>query len=377
MIKLKKLVGTLAETAGLTLDGDRPYDPQIRDTRFYRRVLSDGSLGLGEAYMEGWWDCADLSEFFHRILSSDLQSTRYFGALEHIRALRAQLLNMQSIGRAEEMARIHYDLGNEFYEGMLDRRMVYSCGYWSQASELNSAQENKLDLVCRKLGLTAGDRVLDIGCGWGSFTKFAAERYGCVCVGITNSREQAIYAQKVAIGLSVEIYNVDYREFSCSPNQFTKVVSLGMLEHVGPKNYKLFLSNIERALTRDGLCLIQTIGDNQSAIRCDPWLDRYIFRGGVAPSIQQLGLACENLFVVEDFHNFGPDYYLTLMAWRENFVRNWQPDLVRCSLASNEFRRMWDYYLQSFASAFKARHLQLWQLVLSKPSGIDGYRSLR
>jgi cyclopropane-fatty-acyl-phospholipid synthase len=150
-----------------------------------------------------------------------------------------------------------------------------------------------------------------------------------------------------------------------------------MLEHVGPANYSTYFDIVAASLDLDGLCLIQTIGDNHSVVKCDPWLDRYIFRGGVAPSPRQLAQAFEGRFIVEDWHNFGPDYYRTLMAWRANFVSNWDPATVQSAMDPLKFKRMWDYYLQSFAAAFKARHLQLWQIVLSRPGGVEEYHSLR
>jgi cyclopropane-fatty-acyl-phospholipid synthase len=261
---------------------------------------------------------------------------------------------------------------------MLDIRMVYSCGYWKGTSDLDKAQEQKLDLICRKIGLTRGDRVLDIGCGWGGFVQFAAERYGCRCVGLTLSAPQADYAAARCAGLPVEIIMGDYRQLTVdSAGVFDKIVSVGMFEHVGPQNYRTFMETVRPLLADNGLCLLHTIGDNRSKIRADPWLDRYIFPNGVAPSVEQIGRAIEGLFVMEDWHNFGSDYYKTLLAWHARYDVSSEQLPVEMRLSEEEFRRMWRYYLLSFASAFRARHLQLSQIVLAKVEPGQPYESIR
>jgi cyclopropane-fatty-acyl-phospholipid synthase len=284
---------------------------------------------------------------------------------------------MQTVARSRDVATVHYDLGNEFFEPWLDPRMVYSCGYWKGAANLAQAQENKLDLVCRKLRLAPGHRVLDIGCGWGSFVCYAAERYGCQCVGVTIAERQAEYAAWRCSGLPVTIHACDYRKTPGERATFDRVVSIGMFEHVGPDNYGRFFETIDHLMTNDGLALVHTIGDNVSRKRCDPWLNKYIFPNGVAPSIQQLGAAIEGRFVVEDWHNFGPDYFATFMSWYEGFKTSWEPGRVRTAMAPDSFYRMWEYYLSSFASAFKVRDLHVWQIVLSKQRGVDAYESVR
>jgi Cyclopropane fatty acid synthase and related methyltransferases len=221
---------------------------------------------------------------------------------------------------------------------MLDIRMVYSCGYWKGTSDLDKAQEQKLDLICRKIGLTRGDRVLDIGCGWGGFVQFAADRYGCRCVGLTLSAPQADYAAARCAGLPVEITTGDYRQLTVdSAGVFDKIVSVGMFEHVGPQNYRTFMETVRPLLADNGLCLLHTIGDNRSKVRADPWLDRYIFPNGVAPSVEQIGRAIEGLFVMEDWHNFGSDYYKTLMAWHARYDVSSEQLPVEMRLSEEEF----------------------------------------
>lgn len=374
----KQIVQTLAAQAGITLNGPEPHDIQVHNENAYERIISQGSLGLGESYMDGWWSCEKLDEFFYRLLRADIWEKLHLTWRQILDIGRAKLLNMQSLKRAEQVAKVHYNLSTEFFVALLDPRMVYSCGYWKNVNTLEEAQEAKLDLICRKLNLSSEDRVLDIGCGWGSFVKFAYERYGCKSVGVTISGPQAEYAKTSCAGMPIEIIKCDYRDLrSETHGRFTKVVSVGMFEHVGPRNYGTFMKVVDRLLTDDGQFLLHTIGDNYSRVRCDDWLDKYIFPNGVAPSVQQLGKAIEGTFVMEDWHNFGPDYYMTLLCWNENLKNNFNSITVDTLMPRDKFFRMWEYFFSSFASAFKARHLQLWQIVLSRGNSTSAYESIR
>ncbi len=363
-------VAELLARADIAIDGERPWDMRVHDPGLYRRVLAQGSLGLGEAYMDGWWDCPRLDEFFHRILTAGLdEAVKSFGLA--LCSLRARLGNRQSVSRAFQVGERHYDIGNDLYRGMLDSRMIYSCGYWDGARDLDQAQEYKLDLVCRKLQLAPGQRLLDIGCGWGGLARFAAERYGMRVTGVTISREQAELAQEVCRGLPVEIRLQDYRSLD---EPFDRIVSIGMFEHVGCKNYRTFMRVAEKCLKDDGLFLLHTIGANTSLYATDPWLDRYIFPNGMLPSAAQITRAGEGLFMLEDWHSFGPDYDRTLMAWWRNFENAW-PQLA--PHYGVRFQRMWRYYLLCSAAAFRARSNQLWQIVFSRKGAPEGYRAPR
>jgi cyclopropane-fatty-acyl-phospholipid synthase len=348
----------------VSIDGARPWDIHIHNERLYARVLAEGALGLGESYMDGWWDCEQLDEFFHRILAARLDSAvRSTGDL--LSVLRARLFNLQKVSRAFQIGERHYDIGNELYRRMLDRRMIYSCGYWKDVTTLDEAQEAKLDLVCRKLGLQPGMRVLDIGCGWGGTAIFAAERYGVEVVGITVSAEQAKLARELCRGLPIEIRLQDYRAIK---EPFDRVVSIGMFEHVGYKNYRTYMKIVRDCLPEDGLFLIHTIGGNRSVARANAWTERYIFPNSVLPSAKQITQAVEGVFVIEDWHNFGPDYDKTLMSWYRNFEESW-PDLK--ARYGERFYRMWRYFLLSSAGSFRSRTSQLWQIVLA-PGGVPG-----
>ena len=370
----RKWVEGLLGLADVRVNGDRPWDMRVADGRVFGRILREGTLGLGEAYVDGWWDAPKLDEFFHKVVAADLKRKVGLSWPLIKTVIRAAFLNLQSYRRAFEIGERHYDNGNDLYQAMLDKRMTYTCGYWSgkpKAGTLDEAQEAKLDLVCRKLGLKAGEHVLDIGCGWGSFAKFAAERYGARVTGITVSREQAELARETCKGLPVELRLEDYREVR---GKFDHVVSLGMFEHVGKKNYRAFMKIVDRCLAESGLFLLHTIGSKRSVNSTDPWIGKYIFPNGMLPSMKQIAKAAEGLFVMEDWHNFGADYDPTLMAWFRNFEKAW-PSLR--GKYGERFHRMWKYYLLSCAGAFRARHIQLWQMVFSKKGVSGGYVPVR
>lgn len=361
-------VDTLLESAGVIPNGPNPWDMQVHDPKMYHRILAHGSLGLGESYMEGLWDCQQLDEFFHKILLAKLDEQ--FGRHHLIfNLLKSRLLNAQSPSRAFQVGKHHYDIGNDVYRGMLDPRMIYSCGYWKNANNLTEAQEAKLDLVCRKLQLEPGMRVLDIGCGWGGTAKFVAEHYHASVVGLTVSRQQANLAAETCIGLPVEIRLQDYRQLE---GTFDRILSIGMFEHVGYKNFHNYFQIAQQHLHNDGLFLLHTIGNNKTVTNIDPWIERYIFPNSMIPSAKQITDACEEHFVIEDWHSFGHDYDTTLMRWYDNFIHHW-PQIQ--NTYNERFYRMWVYYLLSSAGVFRARKLQLWQIVLS-PEGVAGGKSV-
>jgi cyclopropane-fatty-acyl-phospholipid synthase len=356
--------------AGVRIDGDRDFDPQVHDDRFYARALAQGSLGLGESYMDGWWDVASLDGFLFRLLDARLDE-QVHGLADIFDAVRAWITNQQDRRRSFEVGKRHYDLGNDLYAAMLGKRLVYSCGYWRRAGDLDQAQEAKLDLVCRKLGLQPGMRVLDIGCGWGEALKFAAERYGVSGVGVTVSREQAAYARELCAGLPVEIRLQDYRDLD---ERFDRAFSIGMFEHVGVKNYRTYFEVVRRCLDDatpgGGLFVLHSIGSNVSRRRTDPWIARYIFPNSMLPSAAQISAASEGLFVMEDWHGFGPDYDRTLQAWRANIESAWDQLPPRYD---QRFRRMWRYYLAGAMASFRARRIQLWQVAFSSRGVPGGY----
>ena len=369
-ISYKRALSELLAGSDVKINGSRAWDIRVHDERFFQRVLGRGTLGAGESYMDGWWDCEQLDEMLTRLMRNDIEQHLH-SPRATLLAITARLINMQSRRRAFEVGKQHYDLGDDLYERMLDPRMIYTCAYWDNVSSLDAAQEAKLDLVARKLGLQRGSRVLDIGCGWGGAAQFMAECYGASVTGITVSRNQQQTAQKRCAGLPVEILFEDYRSVT---GNFDAIYSLGMFEHVGVRNYRTYLEKAHELLRPDGLFLLHTIGSNQSSVATDPWIEKYIFPNGQLPSLAQIAAAAEGLWVIEDFHNMGVNYDRTLMAWSENFERHW-PEIA--SRYGERFHRMWHFWLMASAANFRARKTQLWQIVLS-PKGVPGgYRSVR
>lgn len=357
--------------AGITINGQHPWDLQTKHNEVISRIIKGGAIALGESFMDGEWDADELDEFFSKVLRAKLDSHVKKSPTLIWNLFLARFTNMQTKSRARIVGEKHYDIGNDLYERMLDKRMVYTCGYWKDAHSLDEAQETKLDLVCKKIGLKQGDKVLDIGCGWGSFAKFAAEKYGAIITGITVSKEQAELARQRCQGLPVTILLEDYRNID---QRFDHVISLGMFEHVGYKNYRTYMEVVAKNLKDDGLFLLHTIGGNQSVTTTDPWINKYIFPNSMLPSPSQITDAIEGLFIMEDWHNFGPDYDKTLMAWWNNFNTHWHEISEKYG---ERFYRMWKYYLLSCAGSFRSRRNQLWQIVLSKNGVPGGYESIR
>jgi len=367
VVKAKDRLAALLRTADIEIDGGDPWDLRVHDDRFYARVLAHGSLGAGESYMDGWWDVERLDEFFARIHRARLGSRLVTaGTLAQIGLSR--LGNPQGRVLSRRVARQHYDLSNELYVAMLGRTMQYTCAYYGPdgvPSTLDEAQDRKLDLIARKLRLQPGMTVLELGGGFGGLAYHLAKHHHCHVVSYNISRAQVEFAQAWCAGLPVEFRLQDYREAASDPARYDRVVSIGLMEHVGPKNYRRFFEIAHARLAPGGLALVHTIGGNVSMTTSDRWITRYIFPGGVIPSGRQIAAATEGLLVLEDWHNFGPDYDRTLLAWDENFRAAW-PALRNSPAMDERFYRMWRYYLNSTAGGFRARELHLWQLVLSR-----------
>ncbi len=368
---LQETVQDILSLADVRINGDNPWDIQVTNPALYQRVLAGGSLALGETYMDGWWECDALDQFFERILKAGLD--KKVRSLKHVlrNVLLARIINPQKKSRAYDIAELHYDIGNDLYENMLDKRMVYSCGYWDTAKNLDQAQEAKLDLICKKIGLKPGEKILDIGCGWGSFAKYASEKYNVDVTGITVSQEQVKLARDLCNGKAVHIRLQDYRDVD---EEFDHIVSVGMFEHVGYKNYRTYMEMVHRCLKPEGRFLLHTIGGNTTVTSIDPWISKYIFPNSLLPSPKQVTTAAEGLFVLRDWHSFGTHYDRTLMSWHENFVKNW--DHIKDKYGSR-FYRMWTYYLLSCAGSFRANKNQLWQIVFTKMGATGEYRSVR
>ena len=368
---IKKAFQKILDFADIKINGSRPWDIQVHNPNFYSRVLTGGNLALGESYMDGWWDCKKIDQLIYRVLKAQLDKKVKGSKNLFWLFLKTHLINPQSRSRAFIVGQKHYDISNELYHYMLDKRMNYSCGYWKNAKTLDKAQEAKLDLICKKLKLKPGMTVLDIGCGWGSFAKYAAQKYKVKVLGVTISKEQAKLARKLCKGLDVEFRLQDYRDLK---QKFDRIVSIGMFEHVGHKNYDEFFKVANRCLKDDGLFLLHSIATSVSTTHTDPWTEKYIFPNGMLPSAVQITKSYEKLFQLEDWHNIGVYYDPTLMAWHKNFNKAW-PKLK--SKFDERFFRMWNYYLLTCAGSFRAHQNQLWQIVFSKFGSQVPYESLR
>lgn len=362
---------------GIVLNGPNAWDPQVKDERMYDRVFAEGSLGLGEAYMDGWWECQDLAEFFNRLVRGKLYDYIKKSPLVAFQLalyrLSGRLFNRQSVARSKVVGEVHYD-DRLFTTVTYDKRYTGSCAYWKDAKNIDEAQEAKLDLVAQKLKLEEGDRVFDIGSGWGAFLGYAAEKYKIKGVGVTISKDQIAISRERYGHLPLEFRFEDYRDYKGDAHSFDKLVSMGMFEHVGEKNYSQYFDVAQRLLKKDGLFLLHTIIATTRSRVIDRWLDKYIFPGGQLPTLAQITKAVEGKFLIEDVHNIGAHYDKTLLAWNENFQRK------RSKIADAEGERaarMYEYYLLQCAGGFRARGINVVQLVLS-PKGVPGgYTSIR
>ena len=252
-----RITNELLSRAGITINGPAPADIRVTNPDFFKRVLQEGSLGLGESYMDGWWECDRLDMFFSKVLRAGLENQLPRHFKDTLRIAAARLFNLQTKKRAWVVGKEHYDLGNDLFTRMLDPYMQYSCAYWKDADTLESAQQAKLKMIAEKLQLKPGMRVLDIGCGWGGLSQFMASEYGVSVVGVTISAEQQKMAQSRCAGLDVTILLQDYRDLN---DKFDRIVSVGMFEHVGPKNYATYFDVVDRNLKPDGLFLLHSIG---------------------------------------------------------------------------------------------------------------------
>lgn len=376
-LTVQKYVQKALEKADITINGSKPHDIILRDERALERIITDGSLGLGETYMEGWWDCDGLDALSYQLCKAEMHKEMKTNFFHFLYSLSSKFMNRQTVLRSKQVAQRHYNLDHHLFELMLGKSMAYSCGYWRNAHDLDSAQQAKYDLICKKIYLTEKDTVLDIGCGWGGFAAYAAENYGCKVVGISIASNQISYAKNHYGHLPVEFYSADYRHrhlYNPEKKQFTKMVSIGAFEHFGQKNYASFLQLMKEQLNDDGLFLLHTIGNNETVTTTDRWINKYIFPNGSLPSMIQLSNSLEAIFLVEDWHNFGAYYDDTLLAWNKNFEQHWDSIKSQFDL---QFYRMWRYYLLMCAGMFRSRTAQVWQLVLSKSGVKDGYESVR
>ena len=343
---------------------DRPeFTVTLNEDLDKKELLTSTSLALGEAYMK---EELEVDRDLYEVLNLFLGQMGKFKMDKS--ALKKLILTSKAKKNQEKEVRSHYDIGNEFYRLWLDETMSYSCGYFKNAEDtLYDAQVNKADHILEKLQLQEGMTLLDIGCGWGFLLMRAAKKYGIKGTGITLSKEQYqkfsedIEREGLKDRLQVEL--MDYRDLKHSGVQFDRVVSVGMLEHVGRGNYELFMENAEAVLKPEGLFLLHYISA-QKEHEGDPWIKKYIFPGGTIPSLREIiDILPEYEFHVLDIESLRRHYNRTLLCWRENFLKH-RAEIAR--MQGEEFTRMWELYLASCAATFNNGIIDLHQILTSK-----------
>ena len=360
---VKKMLADSLRNHGVLFNGQNPWDPQIHNEKVFNRILEQGYLGVGESFMDEDWDVERLDELVARVHSNDVGWENIFSSGLFLHWLKSKIFNMQKGEKAYDVGQKHYDLGNDLYEVMLDKRMIYTCGYWEEGDDLVSAQEKKMDMIIEQLDLREGDHVLDIGCGWGGLMKYMTQKKNISCVGLTVSKEQAVYARKKCDGLPIEIIVEDYNKY-VPEKSFDKIVSIEMIEAVGQKNFRIYMKKVHSWLVPQGRFFLQSIGSTAPKTVSDPWLDKYIFPNGILPSKSQLEKSMKGLFDVMQWQNIGKHYDPTLMAWWNNFVKGYE--LLDHKKYDKRFYRMWKYYLQSCAGGFRSGNWEDWQILLMR-----------
>jgi len=348
----------------------------IHDERFFARAVTGSDVGIGEAYMDGDWTSPDLVSLV-RLVTKNLR--RFDTGNPVFSAIRSFALRLQhrfrdnSLTGSGKNIRAHYDLGNDFYQLFLDDQMVYSAGYFQNPSDsLEASQRNKFDLICRKLRMEPGDRILEIGCGWGAFAIHAARNYGAQVTGVTISPSQYQFAKELLAASNVNPGSVtlllqDYRTLH---GQFDKIVSIEMFEAVGLDRYDEFFGSCNHLLTPDGSMLIQTITmpdqELKSYRRRVDWIQTYIFPGSELAFLSEIqkSIAGATQFSLNHLESFGLHYARTLELWRERFFEK-LGDIQSLGYPES-FQRMWDFYMAWCEGAFREGYINVVQMLFMK-----------
>ena len=365
--KSQDWLAQLLASADIHLNGSRPWDIQIKYPQTLQRLLSLGGFALGESYMDGWWECQAIDLMVERAMRAGLQE-KLATPRAWWESFKVRMRPRDGVGQSRIVGRMHYAVGNQVFQAMLDPYMAHSCAYWVEGAQtLEEAQIAKLEMVCRKLQLRPGMRVLDMGCGWGSFMRYAAEHYGVTVLGLSNVPHQIELGKTLARHLPVQFELSDYAQFNTDgKSKFDRIVSIGTFEQLGQAHVAAFFETAKGCLKDDGWMLLQTQGKSNRQRLLDAWNDKYIYPQGYLPRLDEVTQASEAHFVVEDVHNIGADHDRTLLHWHQRFEMAW-PQL---RLSHDErFYRMWRFHLLSSAASFRTRHHQMWQLVLS-PKGL-------
>ena len=340
---------------------------RVNEPRFFNRVLSAGNLGMGEAYMERDFEIEEgtLQDFLAILLRNRLDQKIRTRPIVATRILLMRLGNAV-LGKARNVRR-HYDIGDDLFESFLDSTLTYSCGYVEDPSDdIEKLQFNKLDRICRKLRLQESQRLLDIGCGYGSLLIHAAKHYGVRATGIAISRNHfnrgnAIIADQ---GLSDRV-RIQLSDFTRMSGQYERVVSVGMMEHVPRRQYGLYFRNIARVLTPQGVGLVHTIGTNAPKNKHDPFIQKYIFPNSGQPRLSEIVEQLEiHALAILDVENMARHYGYTARRWLERFQHN--RSKLDPSKYDDTFMRMWEYFLSCCIAAAFASNSALYQVLFIK-----------
>jgi cyclopropane-fatty-acyl-phospholipid synthase len=342
----------------------------VHNQRLYSQLLGNADLALGESYMDGWWDEADgrIVDLMAVIYGNDLGASIRGNLLRKLNLLYRWLITIATVRRSRSNVEFHYDTSNEFFELILDPLMTYSCGYQFLPDDtLEEMQIQKYELISRKLDLQPGDRLLDIGCGWGGMLRYAAKHYGVRGVGMTLSGEQAKWArQRIredGLDDRIEIRVEDYRH---TKGEFDKVVSIGMFEHVGREFHNTYMRRVYGLMRNGGLGVLHTMGGTGSTFP-GLWLRKYIFPGTYLPGIGALtGTAERADLKVVHMENLKPHYAETARYWKENLHAHRKAVMALPGFGDERVFRMWDYYLQLLEGSFRFGDLQVYQVLCYK-----------
>jgi cyclopropane-fatty-acyl-phospholipid synthase len=366
----KKIVTEILKNANIKIG----EDIIINDESFYKELVLRGSLGLGETYMSGKWDSQNLDTLVTKFLESKLDTYKVFGAGINLATfLKSKFDNLQDVKHAPDLYDTHYNSGNYLFESFLDPNMIYTCAYFKNTDDLAQAQLNKIRIVGEKLDLKPGDKVLDIGCGWGGTAKILSDMFDVHVTGVADTPNQIAYAKEHNLSDKVDFILTDYRDVE---GKYDKIYNVGFLEAVGPKNLRNFMEQVDMLLKDEGIFLTHTIGGKKSVRSTEPWIDRYIFPHGVIPSMKQIDKATSGIFEKRDFESFGKYYVKTLTNWNSRFNANW--DKIKDEYKNPEvFKRMMNYYFLTCAASFKTGKNDLWHFVYTKPGRVKDYEIYR
>ena len=349
---------------------EKPIRLKILDKKLHWKLLINPDLYFGEAYTDGSVviENGTLTEFLDIALKNigRKPTNSITNVLGKFRRIYRYITNFNLVKKSKKNVAHHYDISNKFYNLFLDEKRQYSCAYFKNEDDtLEVAQNNKIDHIIKKLNLKSNQRVLDIGCGWGTLAIDIAKKTQCEVVGITLSENQLEYAQQKAKEMNlenqVEFKLVDYRQLN---EKFDRVVSVGMFEHVGRKFYKKYFNKVYDFLNEDGVALIHTIGSINPPRGPQPWITKYIFPGGYTPSLSEVSLPIEESgLIVSDLEVLRTHYQHTLRNWKDRFISKKEEVL---EMFDEKFFRMWEFYLVGCEMAFKWSDQVVFQFQLTK-----------